>query len=141
VHSDESRNLFLAEYGGEFISKLFMIVKNVLETSVDCFSKSLELAVIFLHNLSLSNGGAIAILKSGLANTFNDVLSHHSENENLVVAIAQTLNTLYHPEKCERLAYLGYRTAANLVETLCRIPPTAATIQLITQIKIVFPGI
>jgi hypothetical protein len=137
--TSQSRDLFLELHDQQFVLATLESARQVITSSIDPFSKTLELALIFLHNFSLHDVIAGLMRRNGMTATFVVALEKSQENVNLFDTAIATMNTLYQSE--HDLTYLTPADASAITRVIKNRPPTSATVQLMTTIRLAFPGL
>lgn len=133
----EARELFVEQYEGEQLASVIEAAKAITLSSGSHFDRSLELSVVFIHNLSLSDLGSVALLDNNITYTLCEALMDHQCNSNLVNMVVITLSNLY--GDAQRITRLTPDLVSELTKSLSMFPATQAIVCFNTILSMVIP--
>jgi hypothetical protein len=139
AQNPQSRQLFVDLYDQHFVARLLDRVFQIIGAAIDPFSKTLELALIFVHNFTLNETIASLLRRNCHGSTLVVALDKVEGNVNLFDTIISILNTLYRTEN--DLNFLSRGDAQSIAELVKVRSPTSGTVQLMTTMRIAFPNL
>lgn len=137
--SNQTRDILYNKYP-ELLVQMIINAKQIISSSI-VPSRSLQMSLIFLYNLSPHDKAAEIMAQNWIFDTLSNLLLDNFDDQNIIDLATQILMSLFNNKKLKMLMYLSYETMSEIYKSLKRFPKTSISINLISLLKEAFPSV